>query len=619
MPKKPLNILNDLQKSPFPRQIHPALATLVDKPPKGDEWLHEIKLDGYRILAFKKDNTRLKSRNNKDWSQKFPQVRKSIQDLPISNVIFDGEIVVLDEHQRSNFQLLQNSIKEPETSHFIYYIFDVLYYDQYDLTKLPLIERKKILRQLIPHEKASLLRYNDHLIGNGPEMFRRVCDLKLEGIVSKRMDSTYQQKRSKEWLKIKCLKEQEFVIGGYTAPQGSRKFFGSLLLGTFNQNHEFIYNGNVGTGFNEAALKEIYQQLLKNKTSRMPFKSQPPYKNAYWVKPKLVAEVEFTEWTREGLLRHPSFKGLRIDKPAKEIVAEHEVSTESIASSSLTNPNKIFYPEDSITKQEIANYYENISEWIVPHIVNRPLTLLRCPDGYKKCFFQKHLDQGAPSTLHSVVIKEKTRRSTGIYLNDSSSLMALAQLGVLEIHPWGSTLAQLEYPDRIIFDLDPSPDVSWKKVVAAAFEIKQYLNDYHLKSYVKSTGGKGLHVVIPIKPEYTWNHVKTFSRVFVTFLSLQHPDKYLSKQTKSQRTGKIFVDYFRNQRGATAIAPYSPRARIHAPVATPLEWDELTSHIKDTTFTVRTISKRLKKLRKDPWKDFFNNQQSLNLKNIMEE
>lgn len=616
----------DLKESRFPSEISPQLATLVDTPPVGKQWLHEIKFDGYRLIAFKKNGkTRLFTRNQHDWTHKFKSVAEAINKLPIKDIILDGEVVVLDDNQHSNFQLLQNALKENEEVNFIFYVFDLLYYDKYNLTSLPLIERKKVLQRFIPDSDGPVLRYSDHVIGSGKKIFNESCKLALEGIVSKDCQSTYLQKRTKNWLKVKCVKRQEFVIGGFTKPQNSRKFFGALLLGTYNKRKELVYNGNVGTGFTESSLKSLHALLEKNISSANPFTTKPPVINKVtWVKPVLVAEVEFTEWTKDGSLRHPSFKGLRSDKSAKLITKEIPLEVENTSKSKtkpgksseykLTHSDKILYPEDKITKGKLAEYYDAIHEWILPYITNRPLTLVRCPENYKQCFFQKHIGHHASAALHEVTIKEKEGKGQYFYIKDRAGLLVLPQMGALELHTWNSKIDDIEYPDMLVFDLDPAPELAWKKVVQGALEVKEYLAELKLKSFVKTTGGKGLHVVVPIKPEFNWDEVKSFSKTFVELVAKQNSKKYLTKMTKSQRVGKIFLDYLRNQRSATAVAAYSTRARLHAPVSTPIEWDELTNRKEDTFYTLRTLPDRLAKLKKDPWRDFFKVKQSLPIK-----
>jgi bifunctional non-homologous end joining protein LigD len=520
-----------------------------------------------------------------------------------------------------------------------------------------LIERKAILKKILDKDIFGLY-YSDHLVNQGKEFFEQSCNHGLEGIVSKRADGTYISRRSKDWLKIKCLKRQEFVIGGYSPPRGGRSYFGSLFLGVYDKNKQLEFAGNVGTGFNEKSLDEIHHLLLKNKQEKNPFTSKPPGSTrAHWVNPKFVCEVEFTEWTKDGHLRHPSFKGMRLDKKATEVKREVAMSlptsnpstpssrslsggpTKNLAPDSrstdpadrlredgeklqaqgkksrdvaftITNPNKILYPEDNINKQDLLNYYETVSDYILPYLSLRPLTLVRCPSEYNKCFYQRHYNKNTNKRLFATDPEEY------IYLKDKEGLLSLVQMNVLEIHPWGSTIKHLDEPDTIIFDLDPAPNVGWRKVVEAAKEIRDQLARYQLTSFVKSTGGKGLHVVVPILPEYDWEKVKKFTQVFVQFLEQLKPKNYVSKMTKSRRTGKIFVDYLRNQRTATAIAAYSTRARSHAPVSTPLSWDELSNRIEDNSYTIKTLPKRLKQLKEDPWENFWKIKQSLKLDDL---
>lgn len=625
--KKDEKLLEHLKKTHFPDFITPQLASLVDKPPEGDQWLHEIKFDGYRILSFKKGNhVVLKSRNDIDWTDNFPEVVQALTHLDNENIILDGEIVALDKHGKSNFQLLQNSMKNKNTSSFVYFVFDILYFNQFDLRKLPLLERKSILKNILSTDSYTL-KYSDHRIDEGQIMFKEACHLELEGIVSKKINAPYVSMRNKSWLKVKCLKRQEFVVGGYTYPQHGRAFFGSLLLGVYNKKGQLEYAGRVGTGFNKSSLKEIYQKLIKLKNKDNPFHINPPSSaRAHWVFPQLVGEVAFTEWTTNNYLRHPSFKGLRLDKKATDVVREIEtpvkLKNEDASSNKkiniiLTHPDKVLYPEDEITKDDLLNYYEAVSDCILPFITQRPLTLLRCPSHYKECFYQRHYIKTISKALHSIEIETKEEKvARYIYLNDKKGLLSLVQMSVLEIHPWGSKTIHIEKPDVIVFDLDPAPNVAWKQVVSGALEIRDYLTAYQLTSFVKSTGGKGLHVVIPIQAEYDWDDIKMFTQTFAKFLEIQNPHQFTSTMTKSKRTKKIFVDYLRNQRSATSISAYSTRARIHAPVSTPLAWDELSSNIEDNLYTIKTLPQRLEKLKDDPWKDFWTIKQSLKLDKI---
>ena len=513
-----------LKPAPFLKKIRPELATLVDKAPVGNDWLHEIKYDGYRFIAYKeKKHVRLMTRNHQDWTRKFPAICADIADLPVDHIILDGEMVILDEHQHANFQMLQNAINAPGEQPFLFYVFDLLYYDKYNLTQLPLIKRKEILQQLLAANDGHL-RYSDHIKGSGAKLIKKVQALGLEGIVSKRIDSLYKQERTTDWLKLKFSKRQEFVIAGYTAPRGRRSHFGSLLLGAYNNQGELIYVGHVGTGFTEESLRALYTQLNKYISKTSPFKRKPPdSKKVVWIKPVLIAEIEFHEWSKDGILRQASFKGLRKDKAGKSVAIEKEQVLEDVSSRSfkLTNPNKLLYPEDKISKQDVADYYAMVEDWILPYVQNRPLALLRCPDGYKECFFQKHKNKSIPDALHGVEIKEHGGKEMCIYLDDGPGLLTLAQLGVLEVHPWGSTIDNVENPDMITFDLDPDPDLPWRHVVSAALEIKKYLKEQKLKCFIKTTGGKGLHVVVPIKPEYSWDEIKTYTQTFVKYLVMQ--------------------------------------------------------------------------------------------------
>lgn len=618
---KKVNLLKELKlsSSKFPHIIYPELATLVDKAPSGNEWLHEIKFDGYRLLIFKnKNKTQIFTRNHQDWTHKFKSIEKEVNKIFKENIILDGEVVVFDKNHHSNFQLLQNSIKE-NSNDFYYYIFDLLYYDKYNLMELPLLKRKEILENLLSEKSSQILLFSDHVIDNGKQFFKKACQLGLEGIVSKKIDSEYLEKRSKSWLKVKCIKRQEFIIIGFNKSD-KRNYFRSLLLGIHDKNGELIYCGNVGTGFNQESLKSIYALLEKNITPKMPLKIRPPAsKNVTWVKPVIIAEVEFTEWTDSGILRHPSFKGIRSDKSPKKITREVETSINQVDDANMTphiklsHPEKILYPEDKITKKEVAEYYEFIKDWMLPYIINRPLSLVRCPSNYKQCFFQKHIEHKPPSGIHEITIKEKEGKGQYLYLDSAEGLLSLAQLNVLEIHPWSAHIDNIEYPDMVTFDLDPAPNVPWKKIITAAFEIKAFLENLKLKSFIKTTGGKGLHVIIPVKPEYDWDDISLFAHTLVDYMVKNNSDTYIGKMTKSARTNKIFLDYLRNKRGATAIAPYSLRARKEATVATPISWDELTTDRRDTFFTIKTIMKRLLILKQDPWKDFLKIKQSLNL------
>lgn len=608
-----------LKKTPFKSEFHPQLATLVDKPPTTNEWLHEIKFDGYRLLAVIKNKIQMITRGQKDWTEKFPDIVKALKGLHLSGTVLDGEVVALDENGQSNFQLLQNTLHEGSNQPLIYYVFDLPFYQGYDLSSLELIQRKEILRQILPVQEEGLIRFSDHIIGHGTEVFHKACELNLEGIVSKNIHSHYAQKRTKSWLKVKCIQRQEFVIGGITQPRGGRDYFGSLLLGYYSD-QQFYYCGHVGTGFTQRSLKELYQIIQPYQTDSSPFVNSLPKTNVLsWVKPKIVVEVEFTEWTSDGILRHPSFKGVREDKAAKAVTREKARNSPVLEATTMpdlpiSSPNKILYPEDGFTKLDLAKYYYDICDWILPYIVERPLTLVRCPEGIgQSCFFQRHLNESdrKQGLLCPVIVTNEKGNKEYLYIQDQAGLMALVQKGVLEIHTWGSRIDKLHYPDMIVFDLDPAPHLEWSAVIKAAFQIKKELENLELASFVKTSGGKGLHLVIPIMRRYSWEQILIFSKTFARYLAAKYPNQYIDVMTKSKRTDKIFIDYVRNHLGSTSIAPYSTRARLHAPVATPLTWKELNVKITPDFFTLQNVRQRLDALKDDPWAKFWHLKQKL--------
>ena len=583
-----------------PDFIDPQLATLVSKPPQGENWLHEIKYDGYRILCvLSGGRARLFSRNGKQWTDKFPEIAEAAAQIPVESAILDGEIVVIDQHGRTDFQALQNILQGIRSGRLVYFVFDIAFCAGYDVTQTPLVERKKLLRSIL--REGSPILYADHIQGQAEAVFDNACRLGLEGIISKRSDSIYEQRRSRNWLKVKCFMRQEFVIGGYTDPGGARAGFGALLLGYFDPNGGLVYSGKVGTGFNEETLEFLSERLRAMETGKPPFVNPPAgyeAKGAHWTRPELVAEVEFSAWTEDGVLRHPSFKGLREDKSPRDVVREHsqqktssgaaeETRTSadpkppggdkpktheaSASSVTLSNPDRVLYPELGITKRALAEYYADIAEWITPHLAKRPLTLVRCPEGRGKgCFFQKHLGDAIPDVLRSIPIMEKEGRVYYCVADNLDGVIALVQMGALEIHVWGSREDNLEQPDMMVFDLDPAPEVEWPGVITAALLMRERLSELGLASFVKTTGGKGLHIVAPLTPEADWDTVKAFSRAVAESVVRETPTEYIATMSKEKRKGKIFIDYLRNGRGATSIAAYSTRSRKGAPISTPV-------------------------------------------------
>jgi bifunctional non-homologous end joining protein LigD len=630
------------RQAELPEVLEPQLATLVSSIPSGEAWLHELKFDGYRLLArIDEGKIRLLTRRGNDWTDRFPTAVRALESLNAQSAILDGEIVALDEHGGSDFQRLQNWMQRGDDHSLVYYVFDVPYLDGYELLRTPLVERKQLLaRVLLAHDASNegAIRYSEHVQGQGQQVIDYACRSAMEGVVSKRADSPYQPGRTRTWVKTKCLKRQEFVIGGFTQPQGARTGFGSLLLGYYD-NGKLIYCGNVGTGFTEDSLRQLTKRLKQLETDEPAFENAPRTQGrqkATWVRPELVGEVEFTEWTEEGMLRHPSFQGLREDKPPREIGREEAHSTPEngkprkkagrnskrsasdgslVAGIALSHPERIVYPEQGLTKLDLARYYEAIANWILPYVVNRPLTLVRCPQGRgHHCFYQRHVTESTPQPLRGVTIEEKDGPAECVVLDDLAGLVTLVQMGVLEIHPWGSRADDPERPDRLVFDLDPGEGVAWKAVIEGAKRVRDKLEELGLESFVRTTGGKGLHVVVPLVRRAGWDEAKAFAESVANALVQEEPDKYLATMSKARRRGKVFVDFFRNQRGATAVGSYSTRAREGAPVATPLAWNELTPKLSAAQFTVITVPGRLAKLKKDPWKDFPTVRQSLTAK-----
>jgi bifunctional non-homologous end joining protein LigD len=613
-----------------PAWVEPQLATLVTDAPPGDDWVHEIKLDGYRILLrIERGRVRLFTRNRQDWTARFPTVAEAAAALPVTGAWLDGEVVALDRTGVSRFQALQAFDAAGPAGSLVYVAFDLLFLDGRDLRDRPLLERKARLARLIGRRRGRL-RYSEHFDQSGPRVHERACRLGLEGIVSKQKTAGYASGRGQAWLKVKCVARQELVIGGYTDPEGARVALGSLLLGVY-EGERLVYAGRVGTGFDDATLRRLGARLRRLARATSPFAPdgpRPPAR-AHWVKPELVAEVAFTEWTRDGLLRHPAFQGLREDKPAREIVREKSGGSPkparvrpiaggrggplAVAGVTLTHPDRVLFRGPAVTKAGLARYYETVADWLVPHLADRPLSLLRCPEGERgACFYQKHAGPGVPKQVRRVRIREGGGRTASyLYVDDLAGVVALAQIGVLELHPWGTRVGRLERPDRLVLDFDPAPGVPWPAVVKAAEEARALLEDLELASFVKTTGGKGLHVVVPLRPETGWDALRALGEGIGAELARRAPDRYTVNPLKSARRGRIFVDYLRNVRGATAVAAYSPRARRGAPVSTPLAWSELSGRTRPETFTVETVPRRLATLGRDPWAGFFTTDQAI--------
>ena len=602
--------------------------------PTGRGWLHEVKYDGYRIIARKVgDDITLFSRSGLDWTVRFPTIAKALLTLPAESVLLDGEIAFVLPSGITDFKSLQEHIDTPNPA-IRYFVFDLLSLDGKDWRKKALKERRARLAKLMSARGVSdFLIYADYVEGSGQEFLAQAREAGLEGIVSKRADRPYLSGRGKDWLKIKCTRGDEFVIGGYSRSEVKGKPFSSLLLGTFDDG-QLIYSGKVGTGFDGADFDRLAHKFKPLERAASPFVEVPreELKDAVWLEPKLVAQVAYTERTRDGRLRHPSFKGLREDKPAREVHREQRddeeagMATTRNASAkkaadptfegiTLSNPDKVYYPDIGLTKLDLARYYATVVPFMLPYVVNRPISLLRCPEGIdKEHFFQRHAMKGMSKAIKEVPISGGESRKKYLYIDDAAGLFALVQIGVLEIHDWGVALPKVSEPDHIVFDLDPDEDLDFAILKAAVIEVRDFLAELGFKTFLKVTGGKGLHVVAPLTPKLGWDEVKGFAKAVADALATARPDRYTANMAKKVRTGRIFVDYLRNQRGGTAICNYSTRARPGATVACPLRWDELKGLKSAAPYTAKTLPARLKTLKGDPWEGFFSTRQSITAK-----
>ncbi len=598
-------------RAAMPGFVEPMLATLAKSPPGGDRWLHEIKFDGYRLQARIKDGrVTLWTRGGLDWTEKFAgAVPEALRDLPVRNALLDGELVVENTSGVSEFSLLQADLSEGRRDRFVYYAFDCLYLDGYDLCEAALVRRKELLSRLVG-PRGGAVRFSTHFEEDGRLVLQRACALALEGIVSKLTQSAYASGRGKSWVKCKCSSRQEFVIAGYVPSTTGRKAIGSLVLGVYD-GEALRYVGRVGTGFSSDVAEALYARLEAMRTPSSPFAARLSANEARgvrFVRPELAAEVDFRGWTADGLLRQASFQGLRDDKPAREIIRESPMATHAAperptSNVTLTHPDRVYWPDVGVTKEGLADYYAEAWPLMKPFIVGRALALVRCPDGIGgQSFFQKHAWKGLNRNI--ALVKDPAEPEALISIRDFDGLMALVQSAALEIHPWGSTAVDWERPDMIVMDLDPGEDVDWTSVIAAAEEVRARLKDAGLAAFVKTSGGKGLHVVSPVKPKAEWPAVKAFTKSIADAMAADSPDRFVSTIPKARRHGKILIDYLRNQRGMTAVAAYSTRARPGAPVSMPLGWDELAPEIGSAYFTVRNTPTRLASLAADPWADF---------------
>lgn len=630
------------RRDALPDFVPPQLASLVDAPPKTGDWLHEIKIDGYRAFCRRSGgDVRFLTRTGQDWTDRFHALVPAVAALPGGDLGLDGEIAVFDERGVSSFGALQAALSAKRGDRLVYIAFDLLYFDGYDLRGAKLIDRKTLLEKLLAAApRNGALRYSEHLRSSGTTVFAHACQLALEGIVSKRADRPYIEGRTTDWIKAKCIARQEFVICGYTPPKRSgRSGFASLILGYYEE-ERLRYAGHVGTGFTQQTLNALSARLARLRIDKQTIAGPlPPLgrRNAVWVRPELVCEVEFTGWTRDGVLRQPSFHGLREDKPATAVHRERPNSAprcraaaatmaatqlrspakrsktsagrpHAVAGVTISHPDREVFPGMGITKEDLAEYYRSVGDWILPEIADRPLSLLRCPTGVGgQCFFQKHFTTGMKS-VDRVAIREKSGTAAYLVVRNVQDLVAMIQEGVLEIHPWGARADDPDKPDRMVFDLDPAPDVAFERVIETALAVRDLLAEFDLEAFAKTTGGKGLHVVVPLRRSIAWASLKAFAQAIAETFVHADAAHYTAAPSKQSRRGRIFVDYLRNDRGSTAVAGYSVRARDGAPVAFPLTWSEVRRGLDPKKYTVATVP-RLLAARRDPWQALYRSRQ----------
>lgn len=623
-------------KTPLPEKLSPQLATLATGVPQG-EWIYELKFDGYRLLArIEKGKATLFTRNGNDWTSKMPQLAAALGALGVKSGWLDGEIVVMGSNGTPDFNALQNAFdKKARTSDIVFFLFDVPFFEGHDLRDVELVHRRSLLKALLEERGSDLVRFSEAFDASPDSLLESACRMHLEGVIAKRADSNYVSRRSDSWLKLKCKLRQEFVVCGYTDRSDGAHQVGSLLLGIHNDDGELISAGSVGTGWNTEQASELKHQLAQMEAPSSPFAAGPSQPGRWskrkagsekWVEPKLIAEVEFAEWTPENQIRHASFIALRSDKPAKAITRERAkviasptpaptskaAAGGSSTSVKVSNPERVIDPTTKLTKLDLVRYYESVADWILPHLRGRPVSLVRGPTGVTgELFFQKHDDKLSIPGMRELPAELWPRHAPLLEAADAKALVNAAQMNVIEFHTWNSTAKSINKPDRIVFDLDPGEGTPWEQVQEAAVLVRVLLEQLGLECWLKTSGGKGLHVVVPIAARLEYDAVKAFSQAVVQHLAKTIPGRFVAKSGPRNRVGKLFVDYLRNGHGATTAAAFSARARPGLGVSVPVSWDELSKLKSGAHWSITTVREHLSFQKSDPWADYWKMRQTL--------
>ncbi|MGE4241697.1 DNA ligase D [Ramlibacter sp.] len=636
------------RKAALPEALQPELATLVDGPPADDAaWIYEVKFDGYRMLARAEGGrVKLITRNGNDWTSRLTHLARTLESMDLPDGWYDGEIIMQGDGAATDFQALQNAFDSARTADIVYYLFDLPYCAGHDLRSVAVEHRREVLRRIVERKPHDRVRFSEEFPAPGRDVLASACKLGLEGVIGKRRGSAYANRRSSDWIKLKCGRRQEFAIGGFTDPKGSRAGIGSLLLGVYDAQGRLTYCGNVGTGFNQKMLVELRDRLDALAVERKPFEagSEIP-RNAHWVKPELVCEVAFGEWTRDGRVRHAVFHGLRTDKPARAIVREaavHDAPVDKPAKTGaaqakakaaskrktaapkkqagrapapsidprlpatlrISNPDRVVDPESGLTKIEVVRYYALVAPLMMPHLAGRPVSLVRAPEGIGgELFFQKHLERYKMAGVAQLDPAILPGHPAMLEIASPEGLLSAAQMNVIEFHTWNGVKTKIGAPDRMTFDIDPGEGVGWPEIQQAALLVNTMLEELGLPSFLKTSGGKGLHVVVPLKKQYDWDTVKDFSAAIVRHLAQVMPERFVAKSGPKNRVGRIFIDYLRNGYGATTAAAWSARARPGLGISVPLGWDELASVKSGAHWRVATVHERLD-VGNEPWADY---------------